>query len=420
MASLIALCVGLLVACREEKQLSEKLEPLESYLQQAVDEQKMPGAVVLIQRFDGKTEYSKTVGLMDREAGRPLTGDALFRIASMTKPITTVAAMMLVEDGVIGLDEPISTYLPEWANPQVLGPPDPSAPLGYQTTPAQRPITVRHLLTHTSGISYRFMGEPLASLYAQAGITDGFQHSSLTLAEQSRLLASMPLQFEPGTAFHYGLSTDILGHLIEKASGRPLDQFLQERIFTPLGMQDTHFFLPQDKVSRLPALYRHAPAGGLERVPERETNELDGVSVYAPDFHYAGSMTYLSGGAGLVSTAADYARFLRMMANGGEYAGTRLLQKQTVEQMTRNQIGDLRADFYSTAFGFGFAVQDDPARELQLGSVGTYFWGGIFRTAAWVDPEEKFIGLVMIQMWDRSSNIQNDIRARIYELVKEE
>ncbi len=283
--------------------------------------------------------------------------------------------------------------------------------------PAKTPITVKHLLTHTAGLSYRFMGEPLAPFYNRAGVTDGFQHTTKTLAEQSAALASAPLKHEPGAAFTYGLSTDMLGHLVEQVSGRPLDQFLQERLFQPLGMKDTHFFLPPEKVSRLPALYRHNASGTLERVPETGTNLKEGAGEYAPDFHYAGSKTYLSGGAGLVSTAADYARFLQMLANGGELGGVRILKKETLDAMTRNQIGNLRTDFVALPFGLGFAVQDDPARAPQLGSVGTFFWSGIFRTTFWVDPAQKNLGVVMVNMWDMASDTPDDLRARIHQTL---
>jgi CubicO group peptidase (beta-lactamase class C family) len=423
---ILALSASLLAACVTTpsgpkpvpgKSLAEKLAPLEALLQQQVDAQKIPGAVVLVRRTDSDDVYLKAVGQLDREKGRPLTEDAIFRIASMTKPVTSTAVMMLVEEGKLNLDDPISKYLPEWKNPQVLGAPDPSRPGGYQTVPAKTPITVKHLLTHTSGLSYRFFGEPLAPFYVRAGVTDGFEHTSKTLAEQSAALASVPLKHEPGAAFTYGLSTDMLGHLVEKVSGKPLDQFLQERLFQPLGMKDTHFFLPPEKVSRLPALYRHTASGTLERVPETGANVQEGFGGYAPDFHYAGSKTYRSGGAGLVSTAADYSRFLQMLANGGELGGVRVLKKETVDAMTRNQIGTLRTDFVSLPFGLGFAVQDDPARAPQMGSVGTFFWSGVFRTTFWVDPEQKNLGVVMVNMWDLASDTPDDIRARIHQTL---
>ena len=423
----LALSTSLLAACVTtpqgpkpvpEKPLEEKLAPLEAFLQQQVDAQKIPGAVVLVRRTDSDDVYLKAVGQMDREKGRALTEDAIFRIASMTKPITSTAVMMLVEEGKLNLDDPISKYLPEWKNPQVLGAPDPSRPGGYQTVPAKTPITVKHLLTHTSGLSYSFWGDPLAPFYAQAGVTDGFQHTSKTLAEQSAALASVPLKHEPGAAFTYGLSTDMLGYLVEKVSGKPLDQFLQERLFQPLGMKDTHFFLPPEKVSRLPALYRHTAAGMLERVPETGANVKEGAINYAPDFHYAGSKTYLSGGAGLASTASDYARFLQMLANGGELGGVRLLKKETIDLMTSNQTGGLSTNFgVPIAFGLGFGLQDDPARTREQGSVGTFSWSGIFRTTFWVDPAQKNLGVVMTQMWDMKAEEPDHIQARIHDAL---
>ncbi|WP_224248809.1 serine hydrolase domain-containing protein [Hyalangium gracile] len=415
---LVALGVGLLTACGGPR-LAQKLEPLSGTLQQQVDEQYTPGVVVLVRQADRDDTYLKAVGKLDLEQGTPLPEDALFRIASMTKPVTSVAAMLLVEQGAMGLDDPISKYLPEWRNPVVLGEPDPSSPGGYKTKPAQTPITVRHLLTHTSGLSYRFKQDALTALYVQAGITDGFEHTSRTPAEQSRALAALPLLHEPGTAYAYGLSTDVLGHLIETVSGQPLDRFFEERIFKPLGMKDTGFFVPLEKLSRLVTLYRRTPAGTLEKVPVTGQNVTEGPISYAPDFHYAGSKTYRSGGAGLVSTAPDYARFLLMLANGGEYEGVRLLKKETVDLMTSNQIGNLRAEFVSVGFGLGFGVQGDPTRTKDLGPVGSYFWSGIFNTTFWVDPQAKLIGIVLTQAWALDSPATDAIRTRIQSTLQQ-
>ncbi len=412
----LLLGVSLLTACGGPR-LSQRLEPLGGFLQQQVDAQQTPGAVVLIRRTDRDDTYLKSVGKLDLAQGKPLPEDALFRIASMTKPITSVAAMMLVDQGAMGLDDPISKYLPEWQSPQVLGEPDPSSPGGYKTSPAKNPITVRHLLTHTSGLSYRFKQDALTPFYVQAGIVDGFEHTARTPAEQSRALAELPLMHEPGTAFTYGLSTDVLGHLIETVSGKPLDQFFEERIFKPLGMKDTAFFLSPEQASRLVTLYRMTAAGSLEPVPVTGENVVQGPIAYAPDFHYAGSKTYRSGGAGLVSTAADYARFLQMLAHGGEYEGVRLLKKETVDQMTRNQIGNLRAEFVGVGFGLGFGVQDDPTRTKELGAVGTYFWSGIFNTMMWVDPQNKLVCVVMTQSWNLGSSARRDIGAQIRSLL---
>ncbi|WP_257454954.1 serine hydrolase domain-containing protein [Archangium lipolyticum] len=414
---LVALSALALSACVSP--LGRQMKPVEALLREQVDSQKIPGAVVLLQRTDGSDSYVKAIGHLDREKGAALREDALFRIASMTKPITSVAVMMLVEEGKLGLDEPISKYLPEWQNVQVLAAP-PSTPGGsYSTVPAQTPITVKQLLTHTSGISYRFMGPPLGPLYQQAGITDGFEHTSLTLADQSRALAALPLEHQPGAAYSYGLNTDLLGYLVEQVSGVPLDRFFQERLFTPLGMKDTYLFPPEDKATRMPALYRRAASGALERVPETGTNVVEGFFTYAPDFQTTGNKGFRSGGAGLVSTASDYSRFLQMMANGGELGGVRLLKKETVEQMTRNQIGELRADFVGTGFGLGFAVQEDPALVEKQGPVGSYFWSGIFKSHAWVDPQNKLVGVIMVNMWDQTSDTPNDIFLRIYSALKE-
>jgi CubicO group peptidase (beta-lactamase class C family) len=394
--------------------LAQKLAPVGDFFRQAVAEQKIPGAVVFVERLDGSERYLETFGYMDRERGRTYDEKTLFRIASMTKPITSAAVMMLVDEGKIDLDAPLGKYLPEWAQPTVLGEALPDGRHGSR--PAARPLTVRSLLTHTSGISYRFMGPPLADIYAQAGVSDGLGHTPHTLAEQSQKLAALPLLHEPGERFSYGLSTDILGRLVETASGQPLDTFLRERLFAPLEMKDTFFHAPEGRADEVAVLYRRTQGGGLERVPATGENVMD-LAVYAPDVQTAGPRKYLSGGAGLLSTVSDYASFLRMIANGGVHSNKRILSPESVALMTTHQIGALRTGFYSSGFGLGFAVNDDPAKAGELGPVGTYYWAGAFKSRFWVDPQSKLLGICVTQLWDFPDPTMDQCPAQVYKAL---
>jgi CubicO group peptidase (beta-lactamase class C family) len=337
--------------------------------------------------------------MMDREAGKPMRTDTIFRIASMTKPITSVAVMILFEEGRLLLTDPISKYIPEFKDAQVLVPAagEGSASAPYALVPAKRPITIRHLLTHTSGLTYGFFGRPhLAELYKNARISDGLTQTEESIGEMVKRLAKLPLTNQPGEGFEYGLSTDVLGRLVEIVSGMPLDKFFEERIFKPLGMKDTYFFLPQDKVSRLAAVYSPRKEGGLEKVGDKPV-EI-GPVVFSASYPYSGPRTHFSGGAGLCSTASDYARLLQMLLNGGELDGVRLLSRKTVELMTSGQTGNL--PFISGyAFGLGFAVHTDRSLSGKITSMGEYNWGGFFATRFWVDPKEKMIGLMMTQIY---------------------
>jgi CubicO group peptidase (beta-lactamase class C family) len=395
--------------------LAQKLAPVGDFFRQAVAEQKIPGAIVLVERLDGSERYLETFGHMDRERDRTYGEKTLVRIASMTKPITSAAVMMLVDEGKIGLDEPLGRYLPEWARPSVFVEFSPDG--SFTVRPAERPLTIRSLLTHTSGLSYRFMGPPLAFMYAHSEVSDGIGHTKGTLEDQSVKLAVEPLLHEPGERYSYGLSTDILGRVIEAVSGMPLDRFLQERLFHPLGMNDTFFYPPKSRFDEVAVLYRHKPGGALERVPTTGENLTDGDAVYAADVHTAGPRTYLSGGAGLLATVSDYAIFLRMIANGGVHNNQRLLSPASVALMTTNQIGSQRANFYNSGFGLGFAVNDDPARASELGPVGTWFWAGIFKSRFWVDPQSDLLGICVSQLWDLQDQTMDQCPAQVYQAL---
>lgn len=382
-----------------------------------VDEEVVAGVVFVLARPDGSDTIFDAHGVMDIDSGEPMREDAIFRMASMTKAFTAVAALILVDEGSLSLDDEIADYLPEWANPEVLVEVDPVDPLSYTSTPAENAITVRHLLNHTAGLSYRWHGDDLTPLYQAAGITDGFEHSEMTVAEQSAALAGLPLAAEPGEAHEVSLSQDVLGRLIEVVAGQPLDEFMSERIFQPLGMTDTHFWVPESKVTRIPTLHRPSPEGGLERVDSTGENIVLGPMAYAPDYHYAGTMSYLSGGAGIACTAEDFLRFLRMLHHGGELDGVRILQPESVAAMTQNQIGEFDNTFGK--YGYGVAIQDDLAAEATSGRVGSYFWGGFFYTRFWVDPQEELIGLILAQQWDPTNTRIGEVRTAVYSAIIE-
>jgi CubicO group peptidase (beta-lactamase class C family) len=348
--------------------------------------------VALLAR-DGKLGYLRAKGFQDVEAGKQMTTDTLFRIASMSKPVTSVAVMILVDDGRLTVTDPVSKYLPEFKNPKVLMP---GSGGDSKLVPAGREITIRDLLTHTSGLTYRFMAqEPFAELYHKADICDGLTRPSFTLAENVRRLASLPLLHQPGSAYQYSLSTDVLGRLVEVISGQDLESFMRSRIFEPLGMNDTYFDLPTDKTGRLAVVYEPGPDKRIRRVGEEPVHK--GELVYCVTCPYRGQRGYCSGGAGLTSSAADYARFLQMLLNGGQWNGTRILKPATVREMTSNQIGDLEFMSPTMRFGYGFGIWAG-AGKYQVAAAGSYGWCGFYSTGFWVDPEKKLVGVFMTQL----------------------
>ena len=372
---------------------STALQQIDVLLQQAVERKQVAGAVALLAR-DGKVGYLRAKGFQDVEAGKEMSTDTLFRIASMSKPVTSVAVMILVDDGRLTVNDPVSKYLPEFKNPKVLMP---GSGGDSKLVPASREITIRDLLTHTSGLTYRFMADkPLAELYHKADICDGLIRPSFTLAENVRNLASLPLLHEPGSAFQYSLSTDVLGRLVEVISGQDLESFMRSRIFEPLGMNDTYFDLPTDKTGRLAAVYEPGPDKSIRRVDEEPVHK--GELAYCVTAPYRGQRGYCSGGAGLTSSAADYARFLQMLLNGGQWNGTRILKPATVQEMTSNQIGDLEFMAPTMRFGYGFGIWAGAGKD-QVAAVGSYGWGGFYSTMFWVDPEKKLVGVLMTQLF---------------------
>jgi CubicO group peptidase (beta-lactamase class C family) len=383
------------------------LESVTALLRDHVERKRVAGAVALVAR-QGKVLYKMAVGMQDAEAGRPMTPDSIFRIASMTKPVTSVAIMMLADAGKLDLYDPVSLYLPEFKFMKVAVPknkggdkPAPAAsPSDFDLVAAYRPITVRDLLTHTSGLSYRMSNRPLlGELYAKAGICDGLSPCEHSLAENVRRLAGLPLLHQPGTAWEYGLNTDVLGRIVELASGTSLDRFFAERIFEPLKMNDTAFILTESKRDRLAALYEPGPGGAIARTGDGPTVK-DHV-IYSATMPYANAGRYFSGGAGLTSTAGDYARFLQMLANRGALEGARLLRPETIDAMTRNQTGSLPLwiAVHGQAFGYGFGVATQPGDDTRKDPAGTFSWGGIYYTDFWVDPRHDVVAVLLTQIY---------------------
>ena len=386
---------------------AERLQHVDAVIQQSINNKQIAGATALIAR-NGKIVYNKAFGYSDVEAKTPMRTDNIFRIASQTKAITSVAVMMLFEEGKLLLDDPISKYIPAFSRPVVLDQFN-AADTTYTTTPAKREITIRDLLTHTSGIEYAVIGSPtFKAIYAKAGIPVGFEGGATSLREAVDKLAKLPLAHNPGEKFTYGLNTDVLGCLVETVSKKSLDKFFEERIFQPLGMKDTYFFLPASKQNRLIPIYTFDANNNFVKY------ERNGV--ITADYPTRKG-TYFSGGAGLSSTITDYATFLQMLLNGGVYNGKRLLARRTVELMTSNQIGDL--DLRGDKFGLGFQITSEK-NQAKLGvSKGTFAWGGYFGTTYWVDPKEKIVGLIFIQQSPLKSDIHDKFKAAVYQSLND-
>jgi len=380
---------------------SDRLNRIIPVMQSYVDKNELPGLITMVARH-GKVVHFEKYGNMDEN--KPMQFNTIFRIASMTKPITSVAAMMLYEEGHFQLDDPVSKYIPEFKDLKVFSSNDQD---GMHLMDQLRPMTIRDLLMHTSGLTYGVFGNtPVDSIYSTANLFEG------TLKDMIQKLAKIPLLYQPGTKWNYSVSTDVLGYLIEVISGKPLDVFLKERIFMPLKMIDTDFYVPKEKINRFAALYSIIP------------NEVPEITDKPETSNRSRPTTFFSGGGGLVSTATDYMIFAQMMLNKGEYNGIRLLGSKTVELMTRNNISD---DLYPIAttkrekgmgFGLGFAVMIDNNESEILGSLGEFEWRGIHNTFFWIDPTEE---LILIQMAQYSPSryypIHNEFKVLVYQAI---
>ncbi|WP_303921382.1 serine hydrolase [Draconibacterium sediminis] len=365
---------------------AERLARIDKMCEEEVAKGNLPGIVSLVAR-NGKIVHWKAYGVANAD-GDKMKRDAIFRIASQTKAITSTAVMMLWEEGKFQLDDPISKYIPEFKNQQVL------TNFSYSDTtwtgvPVKNEITIRHLLSHTSGIGYGVIDgdERFKMLYKKAGVTDLFTTENTTIEESVKKLAKMPLHHEPGAQFTYSEGLDVLGYFIEIVSGMPFDKYLKTHIFDPLGMEDTWFYQPEKNTDRVVEVQTQVN-GEWQKYP---------VTFYDTDYPIKGAKTFFSGGAGLSSTAKDYAIFLQMYLNGGEYNGVRLLSRKTVDVILSNQIGDIRGDS-DTKFGLAFdLVTEKGQNKGGLGSEGTFNWGGYFNTQYFADPEENVIGIIMKQ-----------------------
>jgi CubicO group peptidase (beta-lactamase class C family) len=367
---------------------AERLARIDKMCEQEVAKGNVPGIVSLVAR-NGKIVHWKAYGMAENQTGRKMKRDDIFRIASQSKAITSTAVMMLWEEGKFKLDDPISKYIPEFKNQQVL------KSFQYSDTtwtgePVKNEITIRNLLSHTSGIGYGIIDgdERFKMIYAKAGITDLFTTEKITIAESVKKLAILPLHHSPGESFTYSEGLDVLGYFIEVVSGMPFDEFLKTHIFDPLEMNDTRFYFPYEKANRLVAVQQKVN-GNWEKYP---------VTFYDTDYPVKGAKSFFSGGAGLSSTAKDYATFLQMYLNGGEYNGVRILSRTTVDVILSNQLGDIRGDKSDSQFGLAFGLLTQIGQNKGgNGSAGTFDWGGYFNTQYFADPVENVIGIIMKQ-----------------------
>lgn len=381
---------------------SDRLGIIDKVLQEYVDKKEVSGVMALIAR-KGKIGYLKSFGMKDIEENQPMTDDAIFRIASMTKAVTTVGVMMLYEDGRFKLDDPISNFIPEFKNMKTM-----------DGENVKQEITIRHLLTHTSGLSYAFLGpQDTYDLYIQNNIYGGFGKTQGTIGETVKRLASLPLMHQPGEKFQYGMSADVLGYLIEIISGMTLEAFFQEKIFEPLEMTDSYFFLPETKKDRLAVMYGYEE-NQLKRIVGEAKSGFLNYSDYAT---YASNPKYFSGGGGLLSTAADYYKFLTMLSDMGKYKNKQIINRKTVELMTSNQTGDMFNWRKGEIFGFGFAISKGQSKTGTIESAGTYRWLGLFNTHFWVDPEEQLIGILLTQTNPNVSDIDRKFKTLVYQSI---
>jgi CubicO group peptidase (beta-lactamase class C family) len=407
---LLAAALALPALLPAQVQTTAAAQRLRSYLDRLAADSLVAGTVTVVMQ-NGGVVFQHASGMADREAGRAMTPTTLFRIASQTKAFTSVAAMILVEEGVMALNDPIAKWIPGFANAMVSVPNDSMRP-GRRIVPVRRPITVRDLLTHSAGMSYG-RESWLDSAYASRGLGSGagagwyFAHKSQEICAAIAPLAELPLAAHPGERYVYGYGSDVLGCLVEKASGMTLDRFFASRIIEPLGLQHTTFCVAPADRERLAAVYSRRD-DKLVRAPEGPLGQGDYVD---------GPCRAFSGGAGLVSTAGDYARFLEMLRLGGTFRGARILSPASVALMTRDHIDSLYRG-PEWGFGLGFEVLLDPGKAQEYGEPGRWGWGGAYHSSYWVDPEHELVGVLMVQLMPATgSTLQSRFRTLVYSML---
>jgi CubicO group peptidase (beta-lactamase class C family) len=397
---------------------AERLARIDKIVQQYVDSGWINGAIALVAK-NGKIVYYKGIGYDDKELKQPMKKDAIFRIASQTKAITSVAVMQLVEEGKILLDDPLWKYIPDFRKPVVLDKFNP-VDSSYSTVPAKKEITIRELLTHTSGIGYAQIGAPqMNAIYSKAGVYGGIGlPAGMKLSTNILRLAKLPLMHSPGEKWTYGLNDDVLGYLVEVLTGLSFDEYLKKKIFEPLGMKDTYFYIPEEKQSRLAKLYTEDSLKHIVKMPE--IIPLNGN--FYRDYPNIKGGTFYSGGGGLVSTAYDYAIFMQMLLNGGDYNGKHILSKASIRLMTTNQIGTLSRNGLSgpdTKFGLGFELVTTSNYGRSYYSMDTYSWGGMFASSYWIDPTEKIVAQFVLQMLPAShGDINEKFKVQVYQALQ--
>ena len=386
---------------------SERLERLDAVLKSYVDNGQVAGQVAMVLR-NGRVVYSTANGWQNKEADIPMSEDSIFRIASQTKALVSTGIMILHERGQLDISHPLSRYIPEWGNMQVAVSESNGS---YRLEEARRPITIRHLLTHTGGVSYG--SGPAREQWEEAGFQGWyFANKNEPILNSIKRMAALPLDQHPGEEYIYGYNTDILGAVIEVASGKDLNTFLREELFEPLEMNDTHFYLPQEKAERLAVVYEATPRGGVQAI-----SATDGMQSQGLYLEGSGPNRSFSGGAGLLSTANDYARFLQMTLNGGELDGERILSRKTIELMTTDHLGDIPFRD-GQGFGLGFFVVTDLGERGVLGSEGEYGWGGAYHTTYWVDPEEELVVVYLTQLIPAQGvDDYSKLRSGIYQAI---
>ena len=396
---------------------SKRLAFIDDFLaRKYVDTGRLPGTLTLVARR-GEVAHLGIRGMADVERAKPLAEDTIFRIYSMTKPITSVAFLMLVEEGKVGLDDPVHRYIPEWRDLGVFS--GGTQELGFQTRPTEQPMRMVDLLRHTAGLTYGFqMRTNVDAAYRKGGF--GMPEKRMTVEDMIAGLGTIPLEFSPGSAWNYSVATDVLGHLVGVISGMPFDRFIAERILGPLGMDDTGFHAPEDKHARLAACYQATPGNPMALVDDPASG------------YFREPPPFVSGGGGLVSTAGDYLRFAQALLDDHLTGGHRLLSRKTIELMVANHLpggADLpavsqslfsEATYSGVGFGLGVATTLDPAKTLIPGSAGDYFWGGMASTFFWIDPKEELICIFMTQLMPSSAYpVRRELRTLVYAAIND-